>query len=156
VARYKTAMADAEYRALAAFRHSIRKFLRFSEEAARAAGIEPQQYQLLLAVRGLPPEVEPTVGELAQRLQIQHHSAVELLDRSQRRGLVRRARSRGDRRQVLVELLPKGEKLLRELAMHHRDALTGAAPALVQALELLLKAAPQGVSATQAKKRAGG
>src|SRR5205085_11024300 len=64
VARYKTAMADAEYRALAAFRHSIRKFLRFSEEAARAAGIEPQQYQLLLAVRGLPPEVEPTVGEL--------------------------------------------------------------------------------------------
>jgi len=138
VARYKNAVAEREYRALAEFRYQIRRFLHFSEEAARAARIEPQQYQLLLALKGMPADVEPTVKELARRLQIQHHSAVELLDRSAGRGLVRRTRAAGDRRQVLVQLLPKGERMLRELARHHRDALSQAAPALVHALETLL------------------
>jgi DNA-binding MarR family transcriptional regulator len=140
VARYKNAVTSGEYRALAEFRYEIRRFLHFSEQAARAARIEPQQYQLLIALKGMPADAEPTVKELAERLQIQHHSAVELLDRSATRGLVRRTRAAGDRRQVLVHLLPKGERLLRELALHHRDALTQAAPALVRALEMLLAA----------------
>ena len=126
-----------EYAALAEFRYQIRRFLRFSEDAARAAGIEPQQHQLLLAAKSLASE-PPTVRSLAERLQIQHHSAVELIDRTVKRGLVRRTRHGQDRRQVMVELTPKGEKILRELTVHHRAALGEAAPELVKALETLI------------------
>lgn len=132
------AISPSEMQALVQFRYQIRRFLRFSEEAARAAGLEPQQYVLMLAIRGTQPEGQPTISSIADRLQIQHHSAVELIDRSVERALVRRTRDNADRRQVLVDLTPKGERLLRELAAHHRDALGQAAPALVESLNTLM------------------
>ncbi len=127
-----------DYRALAEFRYQIRRFLRFSEQAARSAGLEPQQHQLLLLLKGLPEEVAPRIGEVAERLQIQHHSAVELVDRLVRRGMVRRQRAGADRREVLLLLTPRGEKVLSGLAMLHREELRTAGPALVTALQTLM------------------
>ncbi len=126
-----------DYIALAEFRFQIRRFLRFSEQAARTAGIEPQQYQFLLAVKGLPESVRPKIGELAERMQLQHHSTVELVDRLEKQGFVQRKRSAEDRREVLISLTSKGEKLLRELAMHHINELRTAAPQLAAALRRL-------------------
>jgi len=133
------AAAAPDYQAMAEFRYEIRKFLRFSEQAAREAGLEPQQYQFLLALKGIPPDVRARIGEMAERLQIQHHSTVELVDRLARRGLVKRQRSESDRREVLLELTPKGEKILRDLAIHHRDSLRERAPMLVGALRRLVR-----------------
>ncbi|SRR5579884_837194 len=138
------AVAAADYRALAEFRHQIRRFLRFSEQAARAAGLEPQQHQALLALKGLPVEREPTVRELAERLQIRHHSAVELVNRLVERGLVDRSRAEGDRRRVLLRLSPAGEALLGELSAHHLAELRAVGPALVRALDALI--APPGTA----------
>jgi DNA-binding MarR family transcriptional regulator len=123
-----------DYRSLAELRHQIRCFLHFSEEAAREAGLEPRQHQLMLALKGLPREVRPRIGELAERLQIQHHSAVELVNRLAAGGYVRRQRGGLDRREVLLALTPKGEKVLRELSLHHRRELQNAGPALVASL----------------------
>jgi DNA-binding MarR family transcriptional regulator len=134
-------LALAEYRALAEFRHQIRKFLRFSERAVRAAGIESGQYQLMLAIKGLPEGVRPRIRELANRLHIQHHSAVELINRLEAGGYVRRVRGQDDRREVLLALTPKGERVLGELAMHHHEELRSAAPDLVASLRRLM---PQG------------
>src|SRR5437588_7061226 len=89
-----------DYRALAEFRYQIRRFLRFSEEAAYAAGLEPQQHQLLLAIKGLPEGRKATIGELAERLQLRHHSTVELIDRLVKRELVERHRDEEDQRRV--------------------------------------------------------
>jgi DNA-binding MarR family transcriptional regulator len=131
-------IAPGDYQALAEFRYQIRRYLRFSERAARDAGVEPQQHQLMLAVKGMPEHTSATISELAEKLQIQHHSAVELVDRLVQRGLVNRKRSAEDRRQVLVQLTAKGEKLLRDLAIHHRDELKSAGPDLVSALKKLM------------------
>ncbi|MFB3917793.1 MAG: MarR family winged helix-turn-helix transcriptional regulator [Terriglobales bacterium] len=131
---------ENDYRALAEFRYHIRRFLRFSERAARNAGLEPQQHQLLLAVKGMPDGARATIGEVAERLQIQHHSTVELVDRLSKRGLVSRKRTGEDRREVLIQLTAKGEKLLRELSVHHRDELKSAGPALVGALKKMMGA----------------
>ncbi len=133
-----TALSLADYRALAEFRYQIRRFLGFSERAARRSGLEPRQHQLLLALKGLPEDVEPTIGELAQRLQVEHHSAVEMIDRLQRRRLVGRVRDAADKRRVLVRLTPRGDALLRALTISHRDELRSAAPALVRALNALM------------------
>src|SRR5579884_61968 len=103
-----------DYRAMAEFRYQIRKFLRFSEQVARSVGMKPQQYQLMLALKGLPEGTQGSIGEIAERLQIQHHSTVELVDRLAAKNLVRRKRGGTDRRQVLLELTAKGEKVLRE------------------------------------------
>jgi DNA-binding MarR family transcriptional regulator len=127
-----------EYRALADFRFQIRRFTHFSEQAARAAGLEPQQHQLLLALKGFPEGKCATIGDLAVRLQLQHHSAVELVGRSVHEGLVERNRGEADRRQVFVSLTPHGETLLRELSLHHRQELRSAGPALVRALDALI------------------
>lgn len=128
------ALSASDYQALAELRHQIRRFLHFSEEAARAAGLEPRQHQLLLALKGLPKGVRPRVAELAERLQIQHHSTVELANRLAVGGYVRRRRAPDDRREVLLTLTPKGEKVLRELSLHHRDELRTLGPALLKAL----------------------
>ncbi|HEX2260772.1 MAG TPA: helix-turn-helix domain-containing protein, partial [Candidatus Binatia bacterium] len=96
------------FKSMAELRYQIRRFLRFSENAARQAGIEPQQHQLLLAVRGLPEGIRPTVGVLAERMQLQHHSTVELIDRLVDRGFLCRLRATDDRRQVLVKLTHDG------------------------------------------------
>ncbi len=131
-------LTDADYRALAEFRYEIRRFLGFSERAARVSGLEPRQHQLLLAIKGLPEEAEPTIGEIARRLQVEHHSAVEMVDRLEERRLVARLRDERDRRRVLVRLTAKGETLLRDLSLSHREELRGAAPALVASLGALL------------------
>ncbi len=151
MARYKRGntrgpISGSELRALVQFRYQIRRFLHFSEQAAREAGLEPQQYVLMLAIRGMQPDEQPTIRNIAERLQIQHHSAVELVDRSVQRALVRRTRHQTDRRQVLVDLTAKGDRLLRELAAHHRDALSQAAPALVDALSVLMASVSSGAS----------
>ncbi len=129
-----------DYASLAELRYQIRRFLRFSEEASRAAGIEPQQHQLLLALKGLPDDRMPTIGTLAERLQLQHHSAVELVDRSVQRGLVRRMRGTSDQRQVFIRLTAKGERTLRDLSMHHREILREAGPGLAEVLNSLVAA----------------
>ena len=127
-----------DYRATAEFRYQIRRFLRASEQIAREYGLNPQQYQLMLAVKGLPDDHAATIGEIAERLQIQHHSTVELADRLSAKGLVRRKRDSEDRRQVLLELTAKGEKTLRELALHHREELRSQGPALLEILQQLV------------------
>lgn len=128
----------SDYQALAEFRYQIRTFLRFSQGAARAAGVETGQYQLMLAIKGMPEGVRTRIRELAERLHIQHHSAVELVNRLEAGGYVRRERSRDDRREVLLALTPKGERVLAELALHHREELRSAAPRLVAALKRLM------------------
>lgn len=127
----------SDYQALAEFRYQIRKFLRFSEHAVRAAGMEPRQYQLMLAIKGIPQEVRPRIRELADRMHIRHHSAVELVNRLEAGGYVRRERAQDDRREVLLALTGKGEKVLAELALHHHDELRSAASSLVAALRRL-------------------
>lgn len=133
----------SEYEALAELRYQIRKFLRFSEDAARKAGLEPRQHQLMLALKGLPQDVRPRIGALAERLQIQPHSAVELVDRLAKGGYVRRQREGKDRREVLLSLTPKGEKVLRELSLDHREELRTAGPALMAAISGALRPQPR-------------
>lgn len=128
----------SDYQALADFRFQIRKFLRFSEHAVRKAGVEPGQYQLMLAIKGMPERVRPRIRELANRMHIQHHSAVELINRLEAGGYVRRERAQDDRREVLLALTPKGERVLSELAMHHHEELQSAVPSLVAALRRLV------------------
>ena len=130
----------AEYRALAELRYQIRCFLRFSENAARAASIEPQQHQLLLAIKGLPADRAPTITALAERLCVKHHTTVALVDRLEERALVRRERDDADRRQILLRLTPAGERLLRRLSVLHRQQLRTIAPILVDALTAILPA----------------
>ena len=129
-----------DYRNLAEFRYQLRRFLRFSEAAAREAGLEPQHHQLMLAVKGAPDATGPRISYLAERLQIQHHSAVELVDRLARKGLIRRRRSGEDRREVNVQLTARGERVLGELTRHTRAELRSAAPALVATLRKLTTA----------------
>jgi DNA-binding MarR family transcriptional regulator len=128
----------AEYQALAEFRYQMRLFTRFSEQASRSVGLEPQQHQLLLAIKGLPSDKIATIGTLAERLQIEHHSAVELIDRLVEKDLVERSRDEEDQRRVLINLTPQGEAILQKLSLFHRAELRSAGKALVQALEILL------------------
>lgn len=123
-----------DYRALADFRYHLRRFLFRREQAAHAAGVEAQQYQLLLELRAFEGRGEATVGALAERLQIRHHSAVGLIDRLAARNLVRRHRASSDRRQVLVRLTPAGERTLRRLAMYSLAELKIEGPELVRVL----------------------
>ena len=132
-----TALSDDEHQALAEFRHQIRRYLRFAEGAAREAGLLPQQYQALLALKGMPPE-QPTIGDLADYLQIQPHSAVTLVDRLEERDLVRRQPGEEDRRKVFVILTPEGERMLRRLAAAHRAELQTIGPSLVRTLSRLI------------------
>jgi DNA-binding MarR family transcriptional regulator len=141
-------LTPRDFESLAEFRHQIRRFLRFSERAARDAGLEPRQHQLLLAVKGLPFNVRPRIAEVAERLQIHHHSAVELVNRLEARGFVRRERGSEDRREVLLQLTPKGEKVLKELSLYHREELRSQGPALLDVLQQLIAD-----SRTTARKR---
>lgn len=132
-------LTSGQYRDLAEFRRQIRQFLHFSEAAAREFGIETQQHQFLLAVAGLPEDVKPTIGELAARLFIQHHSAVELVNRLEVRGAVERCHGTEDRREVLVRITPAGRSILRRLALDHRTELERSGPALARALQSVLR-----------------
>jgi DNA-binding MarR family transcriptional regulator len=128
-----------DFKSMAELRYQIRRFLRFSENAARQAGIEPQQHQLLLAVRGLPEDLKPTVGVLAERMQLQHHSTVELIDRLVDRNFLCRLRATDDRRQVLVKLTHDGEELLEKLSLHHLQELQSVGPTFVKVLQSLIE-----------------
>jgi DNA-binding MarR family transcriptional regulator len=132
-------LSQAEYRALAEFRYQLRRFLHFSEQEARTAGLEQQQHQLLLAVRGLPSGKMASVGELAERLQLQHHSTVELIDRMVGRGLLERQRDPNDQRRVLIYLTRNGDELLKRLSLVHLTELRTTGPTLVQALNALIE-----------------
>ena len=127
------------YKLIAEFRYQIRRFLRFSEDTARAGGLEPQQYQLMLALKGMPADMRPRIGEVAQRLQIQHHSTVELVDRLARRGLIKRRRSDSDRREVMLELTPRGDKVVQEMALRHWAEYREMAPHQVVSLKKLIR-----------------
>jgi DNA-binding MarR family transcriptional regulator len=131
-------LTQRDYESLAEFRRQIRRFVRFSERAAREAGLEPRQHQLLLALKGLPSNVRPKIAEIAERLQIQHHSAVELVNRLEAGGFIQRERGSQDRREVLLQLTPRGEKVLRELSLHHRAELRSQGPALLESLQELI------------------
>jgi len=132
-------LALADYQALAELRYQIRRFVHFSEQASRTAGLEPQQHQLMLALKGLPKGVRPRIGELAERLQLRHHSTVELVNRLSTAGYVRRHRAGEDRREVLLSLTPSGEKILKELSLYHRAELRIQGPALISALECAIQ-----------------
>jgi DNA-binding MarR family transcriptional regulator len=136
-------LTNRDYRSLAEFRRLIRRFLHFSEQAARVAGLEPKQHQLLLSLKGLPPNVRPRIAELADRLQTQHHSAVELVNRLEAAGFVRRKRNRDDRREVLLQLTPRAEKMLQELTLEHREELRSQGPELLESLRQLLNGAKE-------------
>ena len=135
-------LRSAEYQALAEFRYQLRKFMRHMEERTRALGVNPQQYQLLLAVKGLPPGESPTIGCLAERMQLNHNSTVELVDRCQRGGSLRRSRAGRDRRQVTLAITPQGEELLRRLGSAAREEIRERGPSLVEAVRRLTRGAP--------------
>jgi DNA-binding MarR family transcriptional regulator len=127
-----------DYATLATLRYQIRRFLRVRELAARAAGIEPQQYVVLLQLKGLEAGGPTTVGTLAERLQVRHHSAVELVDRLARRGMVVRRRDQRDRRGVVLRLTPRGKAVIRRLALQSLAELETEGPALVALLGRLI------------------
>ncbi|MGH3599212.1 MAG: MarR family winged helix-turn-helix transcriptional regulator [Pseudonocardiaceae bacterium] len=116
-------LTKQDFEALARFRFGIRRYLRFSEEAVRRDGLTPQQYQLLLALKGFPGREWATVRELADRLQLRHHSVVELVNRAQGQGLVQRAPHPSDGRAVQVLLTPEGSRVMARLSALHRDQL---------------------------------
>lgn len=118
-----TRLNKHDFETLANFRYQLRKFVRFSEQAARRSGINPLQYQLLLQIKGYPGRDWATVGELAERLQAHHHGVVALISRCEKQGYVVRRRSPDDRRQIEIHLLRKAEKILDELARLHRAEL---------------------------------
>jgi len=135
----RTRTRRVDYATLAEWRYQLRLLLGRRESAARAAGIEPQQYVLLLQIKGLQARGMVTVGMLAERLQIRHHSAVELVDRLVERRLVARRRDDGDRRQVVVTLRSAGEAVLRRLALNSLAELRTEAPALLATLRRLVR-----------------
>jgi len=135
-------ITDGEYHALAQLRYLIRRFLQEGDATAREAGLEPQQYLLLLAIRGLEIGQEASIRTLAERLSLRHHSTVELVDRLEAHGLVKRTRGKEDRRQVLVSLQPRGEKLVEKVVAQRIVELRSHGHALVAAIGKLLEASP--------------
>jgi len=132
-------LTKAHYELLAALRHGLRRFLGFSQEAARAAGLTPQQHQALLAIKGFPGRDTVSVGELAERLQLRHHSVVGLVDRLARRGLLRRVPSRVDRRRVEVLLTARGHALIARLSAVHLRELRQLGPELHRLIGTIIK-----------------
>jgi DNA-binding MarR family transcriptional regulator len=120
---------------LAQFRYELRRFLHFSECAALEAGLQPQQHQLLLQVAGAPEPSTVTIAYAAERLELKHNSAVELVDRSEREGLLERVIDAGDKRRVLLRITRKGRQILGRLADDHTRELNELAPRLMDALE---------------------
>jgi DNA-binding MarR family transcriptional regulator len=135
----KPPVAAVDYETLADFRYHIRRFLRNREEAARAVGIEPQQYLLLLQAKGLARRRPVTIGALAERLQTRHHATVQLVDRLVERGMVRRRRAESDRRGVVIEITRRGEAMLGRLALNSLIELRTDGSALAAALTRLIR-----------------
>jgi len=140
----KKAISLAQYRHIAELRYRIRQFIHFSEETARENGIEPQQHQLLLAIKGLPEGIRPTITALSSRLCLRHHSTVELANRLVAHGAILRRHSDEDAREVLLELTPMGEQILRKLSVLHWEELQTSGPALAQSLRAIVQFMTQG------------
>ena len=135
-----TGIKKSDYEALAAFRYALRQFLRFSEDAAVAEGLSPQQHQALLAIKGFPGRDSVTIGELAEKLQVRHNSAVGLVDRLVADGYVERKHSTEDARKVFVSLTTSGLQALERLSTAHREELRRIGPIF---RSLLDEVAPQ-------------
>jgi DNA-binding MarR family transcriptional regulator len=123
-------VTQSGYEALAAFRATLRQFLAFSEAAAEGVGLTPRQYQVLLAIRGVPRHEQVTIGDLADRLRVRPHSAVGLVDRLVSLGLLARQTSKEDRRRVHAVLTPRGRRMLERLASVHLEELKQLGPRL--------------------------
>ena len=119
----RLALKKREFETLSQFRYQLRRFLRFSEQVTRQHGITPLQYLLLLHIKGFPGRDWATVGELAERLQAQHHGVVALVSRCETRAWVRREQGRSDRREVEIHLTAAGERMAAKMAQLHRDEL---------------------------------
>ena len=132
-------ISKAEYEVLAEFRYSLRRFVSFSESAVDKVGLTPQQHQALLAIKGFSGREEITIGELAERLQIQHHSAVGLANRMEAENLIRRSSALNDRRKVLISLTRHGLSILERLSNSHREELRLLSPQLRLLLERIAK-----------------
>jgi DNA-binding MarR family transcriptional regulator len=132
-------VTQSDYRALAEFRYQIRRYLAFGDQAAESAGLRSRQYQLLLALKGMPDGMEASIKNLADRLGIRHHSTVELVDRLEKRGLIKRERSNVHRSFVFVRITKEGESMLRKLVASRKADLKVAGPILVKALTTLTK-----------------
>jgi DNA-binding MarR family transcriptional regulator len=130
VPRRQQSLQKADYETLSELRYLMRRFAAFSEAAARSSGLTPQQHQALLAIKGFPGHERATIGELAERLNVRHHSVVGLVDRLVSKGLLRRFPDTRDRRRVRVGLTSKSQTLLAGLSRVHRDQLRRLAPLL--------------------------
>ena len=131
-------LEDADYRRLLQFRTGLRRFLRWSEEQAEKAGLTPAQHQLLLAVRGHEGTSGPTIGDVAGYLMLRHHSAVGLVDRAVKAGMLERHEDAEDRRIVRLRLTPQGARTLQQLSAAHLEEIKRLAPRvrdLTQGLE---------------------
>jgi DNA-binding MarR family transcriptional regulator len=135
-------LSRPEYKALAEFRYQIRRYLRFMEEKARAGGYHPQQYQLLLAMEGLPDGRTPSIKTLAERMQLNHNSTVELVDRCEKRGLLRRTRESMNRREVTLAATPAGIRMMEDQASASRSELREIGPFLFASLKRLMEESP--------------
>ncbi len=135
-----TQLPPDDYEALAEFRYLLRKFLRFSKDFLRAtAGLNPEQYEALLAIKSFNAPIGLTISQLSERLQVKHHSAVNIVDRLAEKKLVSREAAETDRRRRHVQLTAKGERLIEELAIAHRKEIRLRSPDMIQALERLRK-----------------
>ena len=148
--RTNTPLAETDYRALANFRHQLRQFLSFSEDAARAAGLQPRHHQALLAIKGFD---NLSVGDLAERLRIKAHSAAELVNRLVAARLVRRRADTVDRRKVFLSLTPIAERRLEKLTLAHRDELQRLATLWQPLFKVLEKSAGSRASPAPRKRR---
>jgi DNA-binding MarR family transcriptional regulator len=132
-----------DYRTLADLRYQLRRFVRVREVAARQIGVEPQQYLVLLQVRGLQGRQAATIGTLAERLQVRHHAAVQLVNRLAARDMLERRRAEHDRREVVVHVRPAGARVLKRLARYSLHELTTEGPELVASLQRLVGQSPR-------------
>ncbi|HYX53730.1 MAG TPA: MarR family winged helix-turn-helix transcriptional regulator [Candidatus Limnocylindrales bacterium] len=154
-------LLETEYMALAEFRYQLRRFLRHMEDEVRELGVNPQQYQVILAIKGLPSDQVPTISRIAERMQLNHNSTVELVDRCEERGLLKRARSGSDRRQVTLMITSDGDAMLRRLGSAARQELRSIGPMLVDSVIRLTNentgkhAARAGTKRLAASKKAG-
>jgi len=142
----------SEYQALAQFRFLIQRYYNNTERSARSVGLTTQHYRCLLQLRGLPPDEQPTIRNLAERMQIRHHSAVELVDRMEKRGLFRRVRSKQDRRTVLLSVTPRGEKILSRMVRERIAELRVTGPDLVKSLAAVIAATSRKTRAAAGNK----
>lgn len=136
--------SKTDYETLAAFRYTLRRFMRFAEVRAKTVGLTPQKYQAMLAIKGFRGREQATISEIAECIQSQHHSTVELVDRLEAQGLVERHSDTVDRRRVYVRLTARGDEVLDQLVLANREQLRHLAPRMIQTLQNLI--GPDGIA----------